>query len=85
MQQPSYPAFKSAAPMMEEAGVPVPWLQNWRDGVVVPCGEGGIQDKYDLFEQGDLTVFQRPWTGRERARVLGLTPHHGESSVGGSR
>lgn len=30
-----------------EAGMEPPWLQNWKDGVVVPRGQGGILDYCD--------------------------------------
>jgi hypothetical protein len=29
------------------AGVEPPWLQNWKDGKVVPLGEGGTLDVAD--------------------------------------
>lgn len=66
------PLTSSAAQAWTRAGQPVPWQQNWKDGHPVLRGHGGIQDRCDLFEAGDATVFQRPWTERERRRVLEL-------------
>lgn len=74
MTEPTYPMpiSDAAGQMWLDAGLPVPWRQNWLNGEEVPRGAGGILDKCDLFEAGDTTVFQRPWTARERARLAAL-------------